>query len=100
MIKAVSVMAVRSGGARSKLTKYHSEPMSGTRGQGSPPPRTTLQMSASSSKVLAAMDSCFSTPDFRPDEDGIIDLTTPENDALYDAVRTQPNSRRPSKAGL
>ena len=37
--------------------------------------------------------------DFRPDEAGIIDLTTPENDALYDAVRTQLDGR-PSKAGL
>lgn len=100
MIRAFSVMTARSGRSRTTLTKYRSEPMSGTCGQGSLPPQTTLQMSASSSKVLSAMDSCFPTLDFRPDEDGIIDLTTPENDTLYDAVRTQLNGRRPSKAGL
>jgi len=100
MIRAASVMAARSGTARTKLTKYHSEPMPGTRSQDSLPPQTTLQMSASSSKVLSAMDSHFPTLGFRPDEDGIIDLTTLENDVLYDAVRSQPNGRRPSKAGL
>jgi len=99
MIRAVSVMAARSGTARTKLTKYHSEPMPGTHSQDSLP-QTTLRMSTSSSKVLSAMDSHFPTLGFRPDEDGIIDLTTPENDVLYDAVRSQPNGRRPSKAGL
>ena len=99
MIRAASVMAARSGTARTKLTKYHSEPMSATHSQGSLP-QTTLRMSASSPKVLSAMDSHFPTLGFRPDEDGIIDLTTPENDVLYDAVRSQPNGRRPSKAGL
>jgi hypothetical protein len=76
MIRAVSVMATRSGIARTSLP---------------------LQKSASSSKVLCAMDSCFPTPDFRPDEDGIIDLTTPENDVLY---RAQLSGRRSSSTGL
>lgn len=38
--------------------------------------------------------------DFRPDKDGTIDLTTPENNALYDAVRAQLTGSRPSNTGL
>jgi hypothetical protein len=93
VIRAVSVMASRSGRAR---TKFRTEPMSDTSDQVSLP----LRPPASTSNVLCALDSCFPTSDFRPDEDGTIDLTTPENDALYDAARAQLTGRRPSNTGL
>jgi hypothetical protein len=36
---------------------------------------------------------------FEPDEDGVIDLTTPENDALSAAVGAQLMGRRPPGVG-
>jgi len=91
MIRPVSVMATRSARAR---TMFRPEPISGTSNQAIPLPKST------NSKVLSAMDSCLPTIDFRPDEDGIIDLTTPENDALYDVVKAQLVGHCPSGAGL
>ncbi|KAH9968063.1 ribonuclease H-like domain-containing protein [Russula dissimulans] len=55
-----------------------------------------LHKSASGSKVLSALDTRLPAIDFQPDEDGIIDLTTPENDALYEVVSTQVG--RPSSS--
>ncbi|KAH9990250.1 ribonuclease H-like domain-containing protein [Russula compacta] len=72
--------------------------MSGTSSQGSPP---RLHKSASTSKVLSALDTSstgFPTINFRPNEHGIIDLTTPEDDALSNAVRALVIGRRPSSA--
>ncbi len=94
MIRPISVMATRSARAR---TMSRPEPMSGTSNQAIPLPKST---SNSESKVLSAMDSCLPTIDFRPDEDGIIDLTTPENDALYDVVKARLVGHCPSGAGL
>lgn len=85
MIRPISVMATRSARAR---TMCRPEPMSSTSNQISLP----LPKSSSNSKVLSAMDSCFPAIDFRPDEDGIIDLTTPENDALYEVVKAHCRS--------
>ena len=89
MIRAVSVMPMAScsGRARTKVS------VSDTNGQVS-------QKSAPTSKVLCAMDSHFLTSDFRPDKDGTIDLTTPENDALYNAVGAHLTGRHPSSTGL
>ena len=64
------------------LTKVRAEPMSSSSRQVNLP----LHQSASRSKVLSALDTCLSTTYFRPDEDGVIDLTTDENDALSEAV--------------
>jgi hypothetical protein len=61
-------------------TKFLAGPMSGTSGQGSRP----LCKSASSSEVLSALDTFLTT-----DEDGVIDLTIPENDALSGLVGAQ-----------
>ena len=74
---------------------FRPEPMSGTSNQAIPLPKST-----SNSKVLSAMDSCLPMIDFRRDEDGIIDLTTPENDALYDVVKAKLVGHCPSGAGL
>jgi len=75
------------------LTKCRLETMSGTSGQGSLP----LHKLASGSKVLSALDAArFPAMDFRPDEDGIIDLTTPENDIFYGVVNAQVG--RPSSS--
>jgi hypothetical protein len=52
--------------------------------------------SASSSKVL---DTRLLMTGFAPDEDGVIDLTTPENDALSAAVGAQVMGRRPPGGG-
>jgi hypothetical protein len=81
-----------------RVSKFRTEPMSDASGQGSLP----LQRHASTSKVLCALDSDshFQTSDFLPDKDGTIDLTTPENNALYDAVTAQLTGRRPSNTGL
>ena len=87
MNKGVSVIRV--------LTKCRLETMSGTNGQGSLP----FHNSASGSKVLSALDTRFPTMDVRPDEDGTIDLTTPENDALHGIVSAQVG-RPSSSTGL
>ena len=72
---------------RGALTKFRAGPMSGI--------SLPLYMSAASSKVLSALDT---RTDFRPDEDGVIDLTTPENDALSGAVGAQLLGHRPLSA--
>ncbi len=71
--------------------------MSGTSGHVNLPRR----QSSSSSKVLSALDTRLLTTYFRPDEDGVIDLTTDENDTFSELVEAQlrPMSRRPSGAG-
>lgn len=74
------------------LTKFRTHAMSSASGQGS--------NLASSSKVLSALDACLLPADFLPDGDGVIDLTTAENDALSGAVGAQLMGRRPSRAGL
>jgi hypothetical protein len=70
--------------------------MSGTSGHVNPPRR----QSSSGSKVLSALDTHLLTTYFRPDEDGVIDLTTGENDTFSELVEAQlrPMSRRPSGA--
>ena len=75
--RSISVTALR--------TRARAEPMSGPSGQRRLPPRK----SASSSRVLAALDTSLPTTPFRLDEDGVIDLTTPENDALSEAATAQ-----------
>lgn len=74
------------------LIKFRTHAMSRASGQGS--------KSASSSRVLSAVDACLLAADFQPDGDGVIDLTTAENDALSGAVGAQLMGRRPSGAGL
>jgi hypothetical protein len=64
------------------LTKFRAEPMSGSSRQLNLP----LPHSTSRAKVLSALDTCPSTTYFRADEDGVIDLTTDENDALFEVV--------------
>jgi hypothetical protein len=68
--------------------------MSGSSRQVNLPPR----QSASRSKVLSALDTCLSTTYFRPDEDGVIDLTTDENDVLFEVVGTRLMGCHPSGA--
>ena len=77
------------------LITFSYRTMSGTSSQGS---RPRLHKSASTSKVLSALDTAFPTINFRPDEHGIIDLTTPENDALSNAIRALVIDHRPSSA--
>jgi hypothetical protein len=74
LIRGVSVSAGRA------LSKFRVEPMSGSSRQVNLP----LRQPASRSKVLSALDTCF-----RPDDDGVIDLTTDENDALSEVVGAQ-----------
>lgn len=78
LIRGVSAGAALSGRA---LTTFRAEPMSGSSRQVNLPPN-----SASTSKVLSALDASHLTPYFRPDKDGVIDLTTEENDALSEIV--------------
>jgi hypothetical protein len=79
LIRGALVSAVLSGRA---LTKFRAGAMSGSSRQVNLPPR----QSASSSKAMSALDTCLSTTYFRPNEDGVIDLTTDENDALSEVV--------------
>ena len=70
------------------LTEFRAPPMwTNSKGLKSP----------SSSKVLSASDERLVTADFHPDDDGVIDLTTVENDALSGAVGAQlmPMDRHP-----
>lgn len=69
------------------LSKFHTEPMSGSSRQ-----------SASRSKVLSALDTCLSTTYSRPDEGGIIDLTTDKNDALSEVKGARLVGTHPSNA--
>ena len=39
--------------------------------------------------------ACHGTMDFQPDEDGVIDLTAPVNDALSEVINSQVIGRRP-----
>lgn len=87
LIRGISV----SGRA---LNKFRAESMSATSRQVNLPHR----QSASSSKVLSALDTSLLTTYFRPDEDGIIDLTTDENDAISEVMEVQLMGRRPSGA--
>ncbi|KAI9513501.1 ribonuclease H-like domain-containing protein [Russula earlei] len=50
-----------------------------------------MQCRQGSSKVLSALNARFPSPTtlFLPDMDGTIDLTTPENDRLFDALSAQ-----------
>lgn len=82
LIRGVSVSAALSGRA---LTKFRAKPMSGPSRQVSLP----LPQSTPRSRVLSALDTCVSTTYFRPDEDGAIDLTSDENDALSEIVRVR-----------
>ncbi|KAI0275714.1 hypothetical protein BGY98DRAFT_991095 [Russula aff. rugulosa BPL654] len=85
LIRGVSALSGRA------LTKFRAEPMSGSSRQVNLP----LQ-SASRPKVLSALDMYLSTTYFRPDEDGVIDLTTDENDALSEVVGAQLMGCHPS----
>jgi len=76
------------------LTKFRAEPMSGSSRQVSLP----LRQSASRSKVLSALDTCLSMAYFQPDEEGVIDLTTDENDALSEVVGARLMRCHPSGA--
>jgi hypothetical protein len=87
LIRGVSALSGRA------LTKFRAEPMSGSSRQVNLP----LQ-SASRPKVLSALDTYLSTTYFRPDEDGVIDLTTDENDALSEVVGAQLIGCHPSGA--
>lgn len=81
---------IRGLGSGRPLTKFRARPMSGTNNQA---------FKSSSSKVLSALDARL-TVDFQPDDDGVIDLTTAENDALSGAVGAQlMPDRRPLGAG-
>jgi hypothetical protein len=91
LIRGVSVSAAFSGRA---LTKFRAEPMSGSSRQVNLP----LRQSASRSKVMSALDAYLSTTYFRPDEDGVIDLTTDENDALSEVVGARLMGCHPSGA--
>jgi hypothetical protein len=88
LIRGVSVSAGRA------LSKFRVEPMSGSSRQVNLP----LRQPASRSKVLSALDTCPSTTYFRPDDDGVIDLTTDENDALSEVVGAQLMGCHPSGA--
>ena len=79
---------IRSLGNGRPLTKFRAQSMS-TNSPG--------LKSSSSSKVLSALDARLATADFQPDDDGVIDLTTVENDALSRAVGAQlmPMDRHP-----
>jgi hypothetical protein len=51
------------------------------------------------SKVLSALDTYDPTMDLWPDEDGVIDLTTPVNDTLFEAaVKAQLTTRHTPSA--
>ena len=76
------------------LTKFRAEPMSNSSRQVNLP----LPQSVSRSKVLSALGTCPSTTYFRPDEDGVIDLTTDENDALSEIVGARLMHCHPSGA--
>jgi hypothetical protein len=61
-----------------------------TRTGGRPQSNLPPDRSASASKVLSALDTYYPVMDLRPDEDGVIDLTTPVNDVLFEtALRAQ-----------
>jgi hypothetical protein len=82
---------IRGLGSGRPLTKFRARSMSGTNNQA--------LKSSSSSKVLSALDARLAA-DFQPDDDGVIDLTTAENDALSGAVGAQlMPDRRPLGAG-
>ena len=76
------------------LSNLRAEPMSGS----SRPVNLPLRQSVSRPKILSALDTCLSTTYFRPDEDGIIDLTTDENDALSEVVGARLMYCHPSGA--
>ena len=76
------------------LSKFRTKLMSGSSRQANLP----LRQSTSGSRVLSALDACLSTTYFRPDEDGVIDLTTDENDALFEVVGTRLIGCHPSGA--
>lgn len=68
-------------------TKFRAETMSGSSRQ--------VNLPLPKSKVLSALDSMTY---FRPDEDGVIDLTTDENDALSEVVGARLRGCHPSGA--
>jgi len=71
-------------------TKFRAETMSGSSRQ--------VNLLLPNSKVLSALDTSLSTTYFRPDEDGVIDLTTDENDALSEVVGARLMGCHPSGA--
>lgn len=89
LVRGVSVGAALSRA----LTKFRAETMSGSSRQVNLPLQST-----SRSKLLSALDTVVPTTYFRPDEDGVIDLTTDENDALSEAVGAWLVGRHPSGA--
>lgn len=58
-----------------------------------------MSKSAPSHKVSSALDTRLLMTGFELDDDGVFDLTTPENDALSAAVGAQLMSRRPPGVG-
>ncbi|KAI0299388.1 ribonuclease H-like domain-containing protein [Multifurca ochricompacta] len=88
MIRVITIMAASTV---KPFSKFRAELFSGKRGEASLP----SDKSASSARVLStSLGTYRSTTDFKPDEDGVIDLTTPEKDKPSEAITVQVKGRR------